>query len=339
MSGEREYLPDSPVATFWRQASEGTYYWRLLIPARHLPARVNSLKHEDVGRETERQVGPAIWQFLGDLERTRSAARVQSAGYRTLMEADDNYLVPPPHVPFVRKSWSSTVRQSWGKGQTGYSHQAHRLLLPSLDGLIVSTDELANRYEGLVPAGIYVCPNSIDPDDWEPVEARETCVVGYAGSASHKYDLHLVERALDYAARETGPLMKLGADTARWRWPHEEIPWTDELPVYRRSLQKIDIGLCPLKRSQWHDCKSDIKAMEYVMAGAIPIVQADSPVFSEWPARTLSASTPKQWERAVKEAIGMTADDRHALWKSLHDYVLGERTIQKHIHKWREAIR
>lgn len=337
-----EFYPDTePVATFWRQGTEGTYYWRLLIPARHLPARVNSLTHADTRRNCmERQDGPAIWQFLGDLERTKFAAAIQTRGVKSMMEVDDNYLVPAPTAPGIKSPWVVSIRDSFAIGASGYSNQAHRLLLPSIDGLIVSTDELANQYDGLVPAGIHVCPNSIDPADWAPVEHGHTdrkLVVGYSGSDSHFYDLALVERALGYAATRA-TLMKLGAHQNRWRWPHEQFPWTDDLASFRRALQGLDIGLCPLKRSRWHDSKSDIKAMEYVMAGAIPIVQADSPVYSEWAARTLSASTPKQWERAVKEAIGMTADERHALWKSLHDYVLGERTIDKHIHKWRAAL-
>lgn len=329
----------TPLATFWRQATEGTFYWRLLIPARHLPGQVNDLRNSDIAHPDPlaRQAGVAVWQFLGDLERTRFAARLQSAGVKSMMELDDNYMLPPPPVPGVKSGWSRTIKDSWKKGATGYSHQAHKLILPSLDGLIVSTDELAERYAPRVPAGVFVCPNSVDPDDWDPVEPRETTRVGFAGSASHQYDLHIVDRALDWASRHTS-LVKLGASTSNWRWPHEQMPWTDDLAEYRRNLQMVDIGLCPLKRSDWHDCKSDIKAMEYLMAGAVPVVQADSPVFKDWLDLVPSASTPKQWERTVKELVLMPADDRHRIWRDAHAFLMEHKTIHTHIHKWRRAI-
>ena len=97
----KEYTPEgTPIATFWRQGTEGTFYWRLLIPARHLPARVNSLMWDDYTGGPDRQEGDtAIWQFLGDLERTKFVARMQDRGIRCLMEVDDNYLLPAPHVP------------------------------------------------------------------------------------------------------------------------------------------------------------------------------------------------------------------------------------------------
>ncbi len=309
-----------------------------MIPARHLPARVNSVLSTDTEADDPlaRQAGVAIWQFLGDLERTKFAARVQSQGVPCLMEVDDNYLVPAPHMPARGKSWSSTVQESFGIGQSGYSHQAHRLILPSIDGLIVSTEELANRYEPHVPAGIHICPNSVDPDDWPEIdrEPRDFPVVGYAGSDSHYYDLALVDRALDWASRHTR-LAKLGADIRKWRWPHEQVPWTNDLAEYRLSLQKIDIGLCPVKRSDWHDCKSDIKAMEYLMAGAIPIVQGDSPCYRDWHDLVPTASTPKQWEKAVQELVLMSRAERELLWAKAHKWLLEHKVIEAHIDKWR----
>lgn len=339
--GLREYHPGVPsVATFWRQATEGTFYWRLLVPARHLPARVNSLLHSDVQNPDPlaRQEGTAVWQFLGDLERTRFAARIQSAGVRSLMETDDNYLVPPPYIAGQVRPWETTVRRSWRKGAYGYSHQAHKLILPSVDGLIVSTDELANLYDGMVPAGIYVCPNSIDPDDWPEIKPKDRkTVVGFAGSASHYSDLPIVERALGWAA-QSADLVNVGGAGVKWPWPHTVIPWTDDLASYRENLQALDIGLCPLRRSGWHDCKSDIKPMEYLMAGVLPIVQADSPCFKDWVGIVPSASKPKQWAKVVREVLALDADERHAMWRRAYDFLMEHKTIDKHIQKWRDAL-
>lgn len=337
-----EYQPDQPpLATFWRQGTQGTFYWRLLVPARHLPGRVNQLLQSDTGKDPMlRQEGVAIWQFLGDVGRLSFAARVQERGVRSLMEVDDNYMVPSPHIPQrQRKAWHSRILDSWADGATGYSHQAHRKILPAIDGLIVSTNVLANQYEPYVPAGIYVCPNSVDPDDWEPIQRVDRPVtVGFAGGDAHLHDLSLVERALDWAHRDGAALVKMGAGTRVWHWPHEDFPWTDDLAEYRRSLQKLDVGLCPLRRSSWHDSKSDIKAMEYLMAGVLPIVQGDTPVYADWVGVVPSASTPKEWERAVREVVALDADERLSMWKRAHDFLLANKTIDKHIGAWREAV-
>lgn len=334
------YLPETePLATFWRQASEGTFYWRLLIPARKLPGRIS---HPDSRLDPmERQSGDtAIWQFLGDLSRTAYAAHIQDAGVRCLMELDDNYLIPPPNIPGANRPWRLRIRESWERGESGYSHEAHRLILPSLDGLIVSTDVLANAYEPLVRTPITVCPNSVEPDDWEPVERTDRNVtVGYAGGDAHLHDLSLVEQAVDWAYRDGASLVKLGAKTREWPFPHEQVAWTESHTEYRRSLQKIDIGLCPLKRGRWQDCKSDIKCMEYLMAGALPIVQGDSPVYADWVGVVPSASTPKEWTRVVREVVALTPDERLAEWERAHAWLLEHKTIDKHIASWRRAIR
>ncbi len=325
-------------ATFWRQATEGTAYWRCEIPARHLPGRMNYVSQIDKGdQEVIRQEGVAVWQFLGDLELTSYAAAIQTSGVKCLMEVDDNYLIPAPHMPGRDSAWATTIMEAMKTGKR-YSLQAHRMILPSIDGMIVSTDELAARYEPLVPAGVIVCPNSVDPDDWPSIEGREhrMPVVGYAGSDSHLYDLAIVERALDWASRHT-TLAKIGVSTKTWRWKHREIPWTDDLAQYRRNLQLIDIGLCPLKRGDWHDSKSDIKAMEYLMAGAVPIVQADSPCYRDWIGLVPSASTPKEWEKTVKEVVLMREGERYSVWKRAYEWLLEHKTISKHIAKWREA--
>ena len=337
---EKEYVPEStPVATFWRQATEGTFYWRLLIPARHLPARVNSLTWADIDHEDplHRQEGTAVWQFLGDLGRTKFAAGIQAAGVRSLMEVDDNYLTPAPHMPGREPTWSRSYRDAVVNGR--YSHAAHRQICRGVDGIIVSTEPLAFDYEKVTDKPIFLCPNSIEPDDWEPVDTTERALtMGYAGSDSHQYDLHLVDRALDWAARKGVGLVKIGITTKKWRWLHEQVPWTNDLDAYRRSLQKIDIGLCPLKRSRWHDGKSDIKSLEYLMAGALPIVQADSPCYRDWVGRVPSASTPKQWEQVVRDVVQMDHDEREAMRLEALDYLMNNKLIQHHIHRWREAV-
>lgn len=331
------------LATWWVQATPGTTYWRATIPARHLPGKAKRLELDDLvadanGEPTlyQQEGNTAIWQYPGNAVRALLMAHQQNQGLRILVEVDDNYMRPAPHLPGFRGSWHSKLDRT---SRDAYSHQAHRKIVRWVDGVIVTNDELAARYDGWVDGEIYVCPNSADLDDWAPIERVERpLAIGYAGSDSHRYDLSLIERAMDFASRkENVELYKMGAKTAEWRWPHRNMPWTDSLVNYRRNLQLLDVGLCPLKRGDWHDCKSDVKAIEYTLAGALPIVQGDSPVYRDWQGVVPAASTPKQWERVVKWAIE-SPDEVRVAWESAYQFVLGNKLIEHHVDKWRDAV-
>jgi len=344
-----EYTPPGEcLATWWVQETRGTTYWRAEIPARHLPGQAIHLTYADLKEdEEERVVVPrqrgttAIWQFVGVAVRALIMSHQRHyQGVRVLMELDDSYLRPPPipNLPGTRSHWQTSLRRD---NAAEYSYQAHRKIIRWVDGVIVSTEELAARYERATSAPIYHCPNSIDLDDWpghaEGLTVSGIRTIGYAGSSSHRYDVALVERALDWAWRQ--PNVKLCAlGKTSWRFPHEQIPWTDDLAEYRRNLRVLDVGLCPLKRSDWHDCKSDIKAMEYLLAGAVPIVQRDSPCYRDWVDVVPSATTEKDWLKAVKWACQAPHEELRDAWQRGYDFLLANKLIEQHIHKWREAV-
>lgn len=352
---EKEYVcEDEPLATWWQQKTPGTTYWRCHLPAKALPGQSFALYYSDlkIGDDGEvlmpRQRGAMIAQFVGNATRALLMAHQQEQGAKVLMEVDDNYLVPPPHAPQVHTSWQHKIDRS---SNDRYSFQAHRKILRWVDGIIVATEELAARYAQVTQAPIYHCPNSIDLDDWpghsEGFRAAgkdadeslgQPLAIGYAGSASHRYDLLLVERALDWAWRqENVQLWKIGTGTVHWRFPHEQLPWTDNLGDYRKNLRILDIGLCPLKRSDWHDCKSDIKAIEYTLSGVLPIVQR-APPYRDWIDVVPSCETEKDWLRAVKWCVQSPREDLQEAWKRAYEFVMKRKLIEQHIGKWRSAI-
>lgn len=332
------------LATWWVQATPGTTYWRCTIPARHLKGQALHLTEDDLLLDEHgepfmpRHKGAGIWQFPGNATRALIMAHQQEMGTKVLVEVDDNYLMPPPHITFLNSPWKR--KASRGGGPDDHSFEAHRVISKWADGVIVSTEPLADAYERVNP-NVYICPNSVDLRDWsEPSWIDDGKVrVGYAGSDSHLWDVALVERALSYAAHhESGEVWKLGVRHVDWKFPHQVMPWTDALPEYRRNLKVLDVGLCPLKRSPWHDCKSDIKACEYTMAGALPIVQSDTPVYKDWLEVVPSAATEKEWLKRVKEVLALSTEDRRKLWRDAYDFLTQNKLIEQHIHKWQEAI-
>ena len=353
---EKEYVCEgTPSATWWQQKTPGTSYWRCHVPARHLPGQSLALRFSDlkIGADGEvlmpRHQGAMIAQFVGNATRALVMAHQMNQGTRVLMEVDDNYLVPAPHTPNVRSAWQAKIDRS---PADNYSNQAHRKILSWVDGIIVATEELAARYAQVTQAPIYHCPNSIDLDDWpghsEGFRAADkgadesqgrSLAIGYAGSDSHRFDLANVDRGLDWAWRQPKvELWKIGAQTVHWRYQHTRMPWTDTLADYRANLRSLDVGLCPLKRGDWHDCKSDIKAMEYLLAGAVPIVQRDSPCYRDWVDVVPSATTEKDWLNAIKWCVQSPREEVQDAWQRGYDFLLKNKLIEQHIAGWRKAI-
>jgi hypothetical protein len=348
-----EYLPEGSdvLATWWIQLTPGTTYWRAALPAKHLPGQALRLTFSDLKEDAggqvivPRQRGTAIWQFVGVAMRALIMAHQQDQGVRVLMELDDNYLHAPP-IPFApgTRQWKATLSRD---DASEYSHQAHRKIIRWVDGLIVSTEELAERYALRTQAPIYHCPNSIDLDDWpghsegwgrSRTSDFDALAIGYAGSASHRYDIALIERGMDWAWRQPNVKLKMLGQSSGDRYPHESIPWSQDLADYRRNLQVLDVGLCPLKRSDWHDCKSDIKAMEYLLAGAVPIVQGDTPCYKDWIDVVPSATTEKDWLKQIKWAVQAPREELREAWQRGYDFLLANKLIDQHIAKWREAV-
>src|SRR5690348_12868444 len=91
----------SSLATFWRQVTPGQTYWRCIVPARRLPAKVLAFQRDDV-QDTDpvsfpRQEGTAVWCYITHLPKGILMAAMQEQGIRCLVEVDDNYIVGAPH--------------------------------------------------------------------------------------------------------------------------------------------------------------------------------------------------------------------------------------------------
>lgn len=335
-----------PKATFWKQATPGTTYYRCTLPARHLPGKVVELTTGDVKPKPDpftgqigddfyfpRQEGAAVWQFPGNRTRGLLMKGMRHKGIRTLVEVDDNYLVVAPPIPNRIMPW-----QHHNDGTDNHNHDDHRMILgEECDGVIVATPRLWQHYKRFNP-NVYICPNQIDPQDWEePQVVDRPLTIGWSGSDSHLTDAPLVHRALEWASKQPDvQVVMLGADPG-WGFDYKHVPWTDTLDQYRRSLQALDVGICPVKSSVWHDCKSDVKCLEYSMAGAMPIPQDTEP-YRPWTERGWPCGTDEKGWLAVIKHVVQNRDEIPKLAAEAKDYVLKERTIERNIWRWEEAI-
>lgn len=307
---------------------------------RYLPGQVLLLKPDDIQPDENgdpsfpRQEGAAIWQFPGNSVRALFMRGMRQRGSRVLAEIDDDYLQPPPFDP---GNWKLT-RSEAKDGE--HSYEAHRQIVEhECDGLIVSVPALARRYAGIA-RNIYVCPNSVDPADWPddpPVAVGRVLRIGWAASDSHVKDAPLIRRALEWASKQPNvEVVLLGLRPPDWRFKLTHIPWTDSVAEYRTLLETLDVGLCPLMDNSWNRCKSDIKAMEYAMAGAMPIVSAME-AYKPWFGTAARCASAKDWEKVIRWAVlNRNAVAQNA--RQAREYVLRERTIQQNLWRWEEAV-
>ena len=341
---------DTPAhkATFYYQATPATAYWRCVLPARHLPGVATSdlegAVNSDGHVEWHGHHGPtAVFQFAGSKDRAWCVANMPAAGIRTLIEVDDNYLDETDPVTRGRAGWGVTI------GEKQSTARGHRAIVKAADGVIVTTDKLAEIYADVNP-NVYVCRNSIDPADWpEPPgelnihglrvsPADDVFRIGWFASMSHDRDEQLVRRALSWASRQPGVQVVTMGYNPPWNFRRLHIPWSNDIAVYHRMMHLLDVGVCPVQRTGWSVCRSDLKALEYAMAGALPVMSAEPP-YDPWRGLPFArfAHTGKDFEEQIRWAV-RNQDKAKQQAQLARDHVLGGRLIQHEIPSWEKAV-
>lgn len=332
---QREIVGEVPKAkaTFYYQATPATTYWRCQLPALHLPGRCLpdvALAETDEDFYFPEHEGTAVMQFAADASWAATLLGLQHKGYRVLVETDDNYLVSSPNRK--KSGWEKKI------GQGRHTTQGHKWIVEQADGVIVTTETLAKAYSKLNP-NVYVCPNQIEPSDWREEWEKPkdgTFRVGWFASFSHSKDERLVRRALEWASDQPDvQVVTMGLDPG-WQFRRSHIPWSNDLSTYRRNLYLLDVGLGPIVPEPWSLSRSDLKALEYSMGGAMSILSDVAP-YAGWQDKALMATTPKEFLRHVQWAV-KNQDEAREMGRAAREHVLKERTVEKNIWRWQEAI-
>jgi glycosyltransferase involved in cell wall biosynthesis len=147
---------------------------------------------------------------------------------------------------------------------------------------IASTEPLAELVRPFQP-NVRVVKNRIDARLLDLPDRRpQRITVGWAGGDSHLDDLRLVQKQLQRFLRRN-PQVEfhcVGTDfRTLLKLPGRSTGWLD-LWDYYRALD-FHVGVAPLTRSRFNDCKSHIKALEYAARG-IPVVASDEPPYRDF---------------------------------------------------------
>lgn len=212
-------------------------------------------------------------------------------------------------------------------------------------GITVSTPELAEEmaeYE----RPISVLPNCL-PDYFgdllfalgqADLGERPTRIL-WAGSATHDGDFHeRVRYGLRKALRGDAQFFSMGADYRhKLGGLGDHVPWSDSIPSFHRSLPRYDIGLAPLKRSRFNECKSELKVMEYQGAGVVPVAEDIAPYRRaiEHGVTGFLCRTEHDWKRAIETLVNEPDTLREMSVNCLA--LTGPRLLSSNIEKWAET--
>ncbi len=336
MAGRRKSL-----ATLYFQATRATSYWRIELPSKYLPGDMREatqlavlhrgdnvpLEFPDVVNDT------AIMQFPGDRGAAAICAAMEASGKKFLVEVDDNYLDKGDPLWRSRANWGQEI------GSAPHTVMGHRWIVAHAHGVIVSTRALADVYREQND-NVHVCRNSIDPDDWpKPSPRGEKFRIGWYASQSHDRDEVMVRKALAWASRQPNvEIVNIGLNPG-WPFRRQQIGWENDFKNLRPVLGTLDVGVCPLIGTPMTKYRSDLKALEYAMGGAMPLVQGTEPYW-EWSDFEFSrvCSTPDEWAKAIRWTVE-NQDTVRAKAQEARSYVLAERTFTTEIDRWRQAIR
>jgi hypothetical protein len=331
----------SPRATLYHQGTPATRYWRITLPGKYLPGKVLSawslvVRHVHKTNKLEYpqlRGDVAIVQFPGDNGSALCAMAFEASGKRFFVEVDDNY------IEFGDELWMN--RASWGekiKGQSPHSVQGHRWITEHAYGVIVTTRALAKEY-GKLNDNVHICRNSIDPDDWpKPSRRDETFRIGWYASGSHDRDSVMVAKALSWASRQPNvEIVNIGLDPD-WGFKRRQVQWTNDFLDQRKELGRLDVGISPLVAAPLTKYRSDLKALEYAMGGAMPFLQASEPYW-EWEDKEFAriVRSESDWMTQIKWAL-QNRDEVRARALEARSFVLAERTFRTEIDRWRAAI-
>lgn len=299
----------------------------------------------------------AVW-VRPDLARaTHAKAMREQLGLRTIAETDDNYLADKRFNIYMRTN-----------GFDRKLRRDHMRAMASMDAMVFSTAWLRDLYwrqmkaefrperlAGWVPPEMFVCRNHCPESDWpERIETEGPLRVGWMGSPSHIWDVDLAWPAMMHARNLGCETWMVGYDPSdpehavvSERSRHKVSQWAavgfkhrgwERMDGMSRIPLPFDIGLCPLLVNDFTLGKSDIKAVEYVIAGAAPVVWNNA-VYSGWShgETCLKVGSPQE----AIDAVGLLVADenlRSRIVTNAQQYLREERGAKQLEAEWGAAI-
>lgn len=257
-----------------------THWYRIREPLRALAGLGHTTEFGELFDDSVvNRADTILTHILHDEQGTEAWRYLADAGqHRLVYDIDDNlwqYQAETEHHQY----WTDERKQRVEDNL----RLAHLVTTPSR----VLADYLSIRI-GIDPDRIAVLPNYVP--QWTLDVKRETpeqFTIGWQAAPQriHQGDLDIIQTEL-FVALSMCPDARLlffgQASALEGAGPFSDridiIPWTPVVPDYYRSLHRMTIGLAPLHKSPFTDCKSGVRAVEYHALG-IPGIYSSVPAY------------------------------------------------------------
>lgn len=281
------------IAAMVHERSACTYI-RVRTPAEKIAA-FNLADVSIIGRgdpETDRILKGTDVVFLGRAGGKDMVGMINSLnayGKKVVYDLDDNMFgISPlsPHykdfgiMPVEYDGYGGAKGDLWKSGEGGFDVLRNRQMrkafieiIRAVNCLTVTTEPLAKIYRRLND-NVHVIPNAIDFAFWEKRPIRydgDEIRILYTGAANHQEDWMFVSPVLA-ELQEEHPKLKIVLVGMDWKMLQSGInykrveihPWVD-IESYPHLLQTLccDIGIAPISKIDFNDCRSSIKWLEY----------------------------------------------------------------------------
>ncbi|MCB4804286.1 glycosyltransferase involved in cell wall biosynthesis [Methylobacterium brachiatum] len=269
----------------------------------------------------QRQLRPGIDRAAA--EKIIDGARKKNI--KIVWDVDDNFLDTHPN-PRI-ETYFESVRP------------AINTFLHECDHVVVSTTEMKDRLR-FSNKPITVSPNAISMPLNAEARHEGHLTIGYFGTFTHLRDFLMVVEAIRGAVKKANVDARVSlcgiSEDDRILHLFDGIAPVQKIGVvadynqffsYMASSRLWDIGLCPLRRGAFEDCKSDIKFLEYTAFGASCIC-SEHPAYkhiSSGELALLCESNTEAWENAIVKLL-LNKDLRHDFWVKAKDYVVEHRS-------------
>lgn len=166
-------------------------------------------------------------------------------------------------------------------------HDALLHLIKNANQLWVSTENLKKYYQEVCNTPIYIIPNTLDPRVWErnnihEISDKSPLRLLYMGTATHEADFRMIIPWIDKLFNKHPGSFELHIigvtrelPKKDWLKPLKRAPSSVIYPNFAKWIQSegpFDIGLAPLTKSEFNSYKSDIKCLDYLAIGVVPMV-------------------------------------------------------------------
>jgi hypothetical protein len=340
-------MTDPHVAVFPSDAT-GSGFYRMITPGRAVAAtgkpvtvmpRSPQITIDRQGKVHGINVGSAkvvVLQRPGSYQIPQIIPILQDNGVKVVLDLDDSLsTIHPRNVAF--KSYDPRVSH-----KRNWMHAARACELADL--VTVTTVALAEEYGR--HGRVAIIPNHV-PESYLKIQrpSNEVPVVGWTGwTSTHVGDLSVTHGMINQVLIDTGAKFAAFGDPRifsdlqiRYQPPHENWGFTS-IPNYPGRLVGMDIGIVPLKKSQFNECKSWLKGLEMASLGIVPVVTptGDYQNLIDMGA-AIPAATPREWYDRVKELI-LDQDYRLEMSQKVRTTVENW-TVEQNWHKWWNAWR